>query len=356
MHRSPAPLQVLLDRHGAERATGFSAVGSFADSDIWLPFVVQVHDGFLEWKRSPRNSGTSVFGLPGQVDEHCLWRFLRLATAEEEAVARFARQYGVLYLASHGIPGGSPPTRVDPEAPVPESRAGVIGPDGKFKPFDLRERWYREPVEAWRAWAAHAKLVLTFGIALRDEKRIDPRSFLSRARIDPGPDESSVLLEEDSVYLERREDGELQLSEYGFTLFWRLSPWRLIRDLEECTSLQQQRECLARYIDEQWLYLAELTVRMEWGSSRPRIRIDRTITERGGLFGFQNCFPVLAGQLVATILSQGQVNFCAVCGVPYPCARRRATGLCSPCRANARRAAQRRWKAKNSAGKVAGEK
>jgi hypothetical protein len=355
-------LQVLLDRQDAERASGFSAVASFSGQDVLLPHEVQVFNGYLEWKpfrntdEVPGKDWTQqrigdAFGVPGRTDLDCLWHFIRLADAHsEEEFARFARKHGVLYLAPHGIPGSSPPRRIDPEAPVPLSTLGTTDLVGKFRPFDLRERWHQEAIEVWRAWALHAKLVLVFGIALRDDDRIAPQSFLHRHGIDSGPDLPHVQFEEDSIYVERTDRGELQLSEYGFTLFWRLSPTRLIRDLEECDSVVTQRKCLAWYLDHQWLHFTDLTLRIEWIGSRPQIQIDRPITKRDWLSGVHWCFPVLAGQLVATILSDRRVNFCVNCGMPYPCERRRLGGRCPECRESARRATKRAWKARHAAG------
>jgi len=327
----------LVDARG-ERAASFGVGAAFRQTRIRMPDVVQVRDGFLEWK----DASALIQVKYGRTDERCLWRFLRLADTplgQEEAFADFARRYGVLSLNEDGIPGGDPPERPDPDAPPPPRGPTVRRPDGTRVSLSRPSMWRREPLEAWRAWARHARLLIEFGLALRGDRRIEPRSLLRRYGVDPGPTGDDVQLDDDSPCLERDERGELRLSPYGEMLY---------RHLESAESLAHQRVVLAWEVQTRWTDLSEFALRLDWNGAVPRVLLDLDWRRRGHFVG-PWCFPTLAGQLVATIASEQNVNHCYECGNPYPCIRRKPRGRCPECQRLERNRSVSRSKAKRKA-------
>jgi hypothetical protein len=143
-------------------------------------------------------------------------------------------------------------------------------------PLVFQATWYRELIAAWQAWARYTRLVLTLGLALRSSsQRVVPDARLRALGFDPGPRESKIWVDEDSPYVESRSDGTLQLSELGYTLFRRISPWRLIRELDACRTLGEQRMLLEREINLRLLSRIDYGLRLGWSDAVPHILLDR---------------------------------------------------------------------------------
>lgn len=322
-----AGLVELMAGQDMERASIVGAAADFGDGHIYVPRRVRVRDGRVEWNDDGMTSGPARRRLDGG----CLPAFLRLAydsTQWDRRCEAFVRRYGVLSLGEDGWPTDTPPIWDDPDVP-PMIGPSVQGQDGKRVTLETYDRWTCEPVVAWRAWALHAQVVLGLGIALRGGRRIVPDVRLQRDGFDPGPKEDEIEIGENSPFVSQSDDGKLVLSDLGYTVYHRLLPWHLIRDLNRCETGREQRARLAREIDVRWLHVAEYGLRLDWSDDTPRLRIDRPLFDRLG-YNVHWCFPTLAGQMVAWLASSVKMNVCS-CGQIYPVKRRRANGRCAEC-------------------------
>jgi hypothetical protein len=315
------------------------AAATFSDMKIQLPERVQIHDGGLEW-----SEGVVVADMRfGRLNGACLRHFIRLADAPETKIASFARTYGPLTLGEDGYPVDQDdlPSRIDEEEPP------AIGPTlpGSDEPLITRRVWYREPLAAWRAWARYVGTVFLLSHELRAGKLAVPDVRLKRLGLDPGPNDPNF--EHDSPYIERDATGTCQLSALGRTVYDRLWPWRLCRDLEACHTAEEQWALLARDVSLRLLGGLPYEIRLAGTAQHPRVELGQTLFEQ--MFGYRRIYsalPIIAGQLVAAISGGRGTQLCADCRIPYPVQRHRKNGRCPECRRRAHSAAVQRSKKK----------
>lgn len=330
---------------GRRWETRLTATGMLGRRRMRLPVDVRVRDGFLEWKEwsNWRNPSDWI------VDEGCLERFLRLddpRRSNDEDIVRFARRYGALSLDEHGLPGGTPISVPDPDSPPPPKGPRVGG-----KAIVLDETWNREPVEAWRAWARYAKVVLVLGLALHDGRRIDPEWRLRKANFYAPPMDEE--LPEDAPYFTRTTSGVVKFSEYGEKMvLW----YRLIRDLDRAKTLREQRTRWAWDIEGHWLNFSEAALLCTWTKQTPVISLDRPMRQRG-VAADPWCFPIVAGQLVATVISGGGMVQCTEgrCGDWFRGERQTKNRKCPDCKRRANSQASQKWKATHRAHPESGQ-
>jgi hypothetical protein len=324
-----------------EKADGaaLGAAATFSDVKIQLPQRVQIRGGILEWSEGV----TMADWRFGRLNGACLRHFVRLAYASEARFATFARTYGPLMLDEDGhlVDQDDLPSRLDEDEPP------VIGLTfrGREKPSVWRRKWYQEPLDVWRAWARYVGTVLLLSHGLRSGKLHAPDVWLKRAGLDPGPNDPD--LEDDSSYIECDETGTYQLSALGKTVYERLWPWRLCRDLEDCRTAEEQWAILARDVSLRLLGGLPYEIRLAGTAQHPRVDLGRTLHEQ--LFGYRrihSALPIIAGQLVATISGGHGTQLCADCRLPYPVQRRRKNGRCEECRKRAHSAVVQRARAK----------
>ena len=326
--------EVLAEVDGA----ALGAAATFRDMNIQLPQRVQIRAGTLEWSDGVIGADRR-FGL---LNGACLRHFVRLADAPEAKIASFARTYGPLMLGEDGYPvhHGDLPSRIDEDEPP------VIGPTfrGRDRPLVWRRVWCQEPLAAWRAWARYVGTVLLLSHELRAGKLDVPDVRLKRLGLDLGP--SDPNLEDDSPYVERDATGTYQLSALGLTVYDRLWPWRLCRELEACRTAEEQWALLARDVSLRLLGGLPYEIRLAGTAQHPRVELGRTLHEQ--LFGYRrihSVLPMIAGQLVAAISGGQGTQLCADCRLPYPVQRRRKNGRCPECRKRAHSAVVQRSRA-----------
>ncbi len=325
--------------------SGYGAAVATAGARVVLPMRVRIHGDQLEW------SDTDAFGdgVPprGSIDGACLRSFVRLADAPSERIAGFARRYGVLYLGERGLP-------VHPDD-VPKQRDDSVPPRDHVRvgKFDIHPVWHQEPVDAWRAWSRYVGTVLLLAHELRaGERIIAPERRLRSAGFEPG--DPKGWIDDDSPCLERAPDGSLELSELGWTVYQRLWPWRLIRDLDQCRTAAEQRRRLANDVSLWMLPFADYEVALGWSGPLPQPRLDRPIVDRIVDGAVNNAFTTVAGQLIAAMSTGRNLQQCTVCFIPYEVQRRRQNNRCPECAKVARSASTQRSKAKRAAKDAAG--
>ena len=125
-----------------------------------VPLEVRVapdEAGFIEW-RTDRLLGPPPKRVwkTGRSARGCLSRFVRLATASDEAIAEFAASWGVMgFCASHRLPGvhgQCPPAHYA----QPYDASGVL-PD---------YLWWRDASEDWRRVAGQMAAILRLALAI----------------------------------------------------------------------------------------------------------------------------------------------------------------------------------------------
>jgi hypothetical protein len=326
--------EILVEAQG----TAFSAAASFTNTRVHLPERVQIRDGALEW-----SDGLRVMDVRGgRTDSACLQEFVSLADGPPEEIARFVERHGPLFLGPHGLPvhADDLPSRID------ESEPPIVGPTiGRSGESLLTHRvWYREPIDAWHAWARYVGTVLVLCHELRAGERIVPDVRLKRIGFDPGSRDPE--LDDDSPCVEHDAQGTLRLSELGTTVYFRLWPWRVLRALDACRTVDDQWRVLAWDVSFWLLPMVSYAVTLRGTAEHPRIELGRSAWDRKFDFQVHSAMPTVAGQLLATIAGGRSTQLCADCRLPYPVERRRKNGRCPECRRRARSASVQRSKAR----------
>jgi hypothetical protein len=132
------------------------SVDALAETTLAVPCVVRVAQvGLIEWG-IPQQSWFGIRRGP----EGCLEHFMRLITADDEEVVRFAARWGVLGFCEHSLPG------IHHECPPK-----LVGRRRRGDPKDLV--WYREKTDDWRLLAKRVRdlLVLAKGITKGEQVR-----------------------------------------------------------------------------------------------------------------------------------------------------------------------------------------
>lgn len=128
----------------------------------WAPKKVRVVEDRLTWEWEDSHDVWQA-GSEGEL----LPRFTQLRTADTEAIAAFARSWGVLFICTHGLPAGHNPD------PYQISYSGPLGcrplgwareqPRGGRRPDEYA---FWEPVETWRHFARQAGALLSISSSL----------------------------------------------------------------------------------------------------------------------------------------------------------------------------------------------
>jgi hypothetical protein len=136
--------------------------------------------------------GNLVYTLSDTVtagDEGLLRRFLLLADADDESIANYAHEFGVLGLCMHGLPwtwlhdgenlgrACSEPMREDYE------RAAAVFAKGRSPAAATA---FREPLETWRLTARAYRSVIEMADRIQSRKPSDPHHMAAIAALLPG--------------------------------------------------------------------------------------------------------------------------------------------------------------------------
>lgn len=322
--------------------TAFGASAALTGRRLHVPERAHVRDGVLEWSAAY----TLAEIRTERSSDACLRQFIRLANAPPQKIAEFAKRHGPLHLGTHGLPVAEindlPSRRDDDEPP---RKFGVAS----GHPLLIRRKWFQEPIEGWRAWARFVGTIVVLAYEVRNGERIVvPERRLRAAGLDPGP--PNPMIEDDSPFIRREEDGSLSLSLLGRAVYQWLWPWTLIHDLGECKTADEQWKTIAAHaavISHEVNYAASLA----GTRSHPTIELGPP-TRRfdfGAPLRVDSVFPTISGQMLATITGGSHTHRCTDCQLPYPVKRRRANGRCPECRMIARSASVQRSKAKSRA-------
>jgi hypothetical protein len=274
----------------------------------------------LLWKHSAQ--GERPRRSPARA--HLLDEFLRLADAQPEAVAGYAKKYGVLLICRHGLPSSHQtapfsrkrkPTWVSKYVAVEGGRA-VTRATAWFDRCRLRVRqngWYWEPIAAWRRYAQEARAILAVAAALHENDLGDHRDW------------RTLYCPEQQWVCPRCSAGNPADVDH-------------CRSCDRCwpvPTLAEARILLALFV-QGWLNTAGTKLSFSWGVN-PSISL-----------GSDSLFGALAVQLISAIVGHG-VSLCSGCRLPYLPVRRPALGRHSFCQKCGTRAAWRISKARRRA-------
>lgn len=250
-----------------------------------VPAEISLDGDYLRWEAvgADGQHGPEVIGT-----RYLLLDFQKLADAPAEAVEAFARRWGVLELCLHGLPAG---IHRPPECD-----------------FRVHRGEHREPIFAWRRWAARAEAVVRAAMALHDEQLV-------------GREIWEVLLPS---------DGDTSGDILGASFVG---------------GIHGERALLANEINN-WLRWGRVVPYLEWLRSRSptfALAVDAPLTAGSGLFA------ALAVSLALTAAAAHGLALCSSCGDPYTPARKPQSGRRHYCPACGRRAAWRESKRRNKA-------
>jgi hypothetical protein len=323
------------------KGSSYGAAAAAVESRVMLPARVQINGEILDWSD---HDGTGLGERSGHIDDACLRQFARLADAPPDRFVTFARHYGVLYLGK----GGFPVHPDDLRRRVDHDHPPWIGPCVGGQPIEDFSVWYQEPLEGWRAWSRYVRAVYVLCHELRQgERLVVPEVHLSRLGVDIGPKDRDVMI---NAYLEPTSDGELQMSDLGWTIYSRLWPRRLCRELQRCQTVEAQWDCLVQDVGVRLLRQAEFEIRLGGSWAAPRITLDRPFLDRIAMvWRVHHALSTIIGQLLASASGRANQHQCVDCRLPYPVQRRRENGRCPECRMKARSASVQRSKARQRA-------
>src|SRR6266542_6970364 len=244
--------------------------------------------------------------------------FLKLGNAANEAILRYARRWGPLWLCGHVLP--------------------MAHEDGCWTVHEIEERdgdpsgaiiWWQEPISGWRTVSRDAGAVVRIARQLHNGQfgRHDDwesmlylpevmRQLLYAKFAEEGVDEAEVDAYGVDDVDEREDDFEV-LTPRQRRLVERLMMSRLYE------SVEFQRDVLSEVLN-YWLTVATVRPRLHWSGGKPEIQLGG-----GGLFG------ALAVQLLFECARTDGLAVCTSCGTPFlPAARRPRrdhNAYCSDC-------------------------
>lgn len=302
-----------------------------------VPVEVRVEGDSLLWCLGPPwepGDPVNLFDLRGFREggsvAGALWAFVDLIDAEPEAVAAFARRYGVLALGANGRPSSAQTYGEERDLP-----STVEGDDGVS--------WYSEPAAAYRLFAVALRAMLAFGIAARGKDAIDSKAVIRDYGLDRFDWDTFGMPE---TY---GDDGGAS----GLFLLWLqyLHPQRLFR-LVDGRASREARDMLSRYVSRTWLAWASLRPIMTW-QDEPRLTLDFGDPRTTLIFPAGMAFSVIVGQALAVLTSPAfeRLALCAVCGRLYQPAikpGRHTVAYCSEHKLEGDRARKRKWAQKKA--------
>ncbi|HEV2109532.1 MAG TPA: hypothetical protein VGR16_14830 [Thermomicrobiales bacterium] len=348
---------IYIDDALSDRAKRFAATVAPARGNVIVPRAVRVRDGALEWSaQAPGWDGTwseaqyaeagTTHYTRGRIDDQVLKRFIKLFREPDAKVVEFARRYGVLYVQPNGVPNGEPdeveyPDETYQTVAFVRDRNGKVVGLGRRGVGDLLhiERanspvlWHREPLQLWRDWSLLVRLLLLYGLALRDTaNRIEPEALLRQWQIDLPPADDVC---------ERWYMSEPISLVYALT-FTRVGPAR--DNQTRLTTASEQRENLGGWLDSLAGH-AGTVMRLDWArEGRLQARIGRSYSENlSWLTNTPNrVFGDVMVQLVNALVGDGQQRICPDCGEPFE--RKGKETRCEDCRLARKQATQRaKW-------------
>ncbi|SRR6266567_1860881 len=158
-----------IDRAGLTRDRGAPEFERPIIDLTWqVPSEVDVEDGCLVWTVHPEDVTSEVRSNPWRRTESPMLRqFLELADADDNTIAAYASNWGVLWICPHGLPGWH-----TAEAPrlayvrrffgAPEPRPAMDSHCANMAWIDERT----EPIATWRHSSASARALLEATAAL----------------------------------------------------------------------------------------------------------------------------------------------------------------------------------------------
>jgi len=275
-----------------------------------VPTHVRAGTARIEWGVA-RDADDNLWANGAPAAE-CLWEFVRLAgSSDTDNFVRYASRYGVLGLTRDAIPGTADGVRA--------------------RAIEGEVSWFWEPVEAWRAWAIHAKATLALASALQAGDLIDPFQVLLAVGIDAGePDDIAFAAEIAQRNAPDFEPGPDETMAYWEMVNSTLSPWWLARFLSDPLeefggdTVGTQRQAIAIMLTSLWLEYSRLTPQVQWGDGPPQVTLTShrsvivmDVPDRFG-WPYGSLFPILASELVAVITDQTPIATCARCRTLRP--------------------------------------
>ena len=314
--------------------------------------------------------------LPGAPFSDCLFNFLALADeVDPAAFLAFAETHGVLGLTEDALPEYFE-RKLCPRVPD--------DPD-----------WAFEPLEAWRAHARNARMLLALALALRQGEAIDPVAILQSAgishnlmtlydglnphemlrsamsRFSPAffqsrkderePEDLSVAVERATGELfraieeiararSRTDMHEVEtVSSYGLRLRALSYGGHWLMLMQSLPQLGWQRVFLTSALEEAWLRFANVQPNVAWweGPAKLQLTLNRVnvLDQYSPFRSPENpLFSVIAVELAGIICSDRNVGQCSRCGRLYPSKTKVRTdqpNYCASCRPAVRKATNR---------------
>ena len=287
-----------------------------------VPDKITISDGELvgDWSRGFHERSATDGALPA---------FLALAGANDAAVLRYARRWGVLNLCRHGLP------TLHDGAYSPLFGQELDGPPGSICE-DLGGPRFREPLTLWRSYAARARAVIALSVRLRNGDVLNTAS----ARDDFVTARLGLLYDgqahADVVALYTAMMGPFDpapfarvLASYADNPVARAA----IQEVHDQAAAMTEEEARRMWLGldvagrvRDWMSLGNVSLGLEWDGDaiRPKLQAGRV----PGLFG------ALAAELFRAVAG-ASLALCSQCGTVYqptrkPAATRRS--YCSACR------------------------
>lgn len=240
----------------------------------------------LLWSAWDESGSTTLRSPAGRFQPEMLRRFAALADKTDEAIASFARTFGVLGLCVHRLPRSH----------------------GDGCSFVGDRLALEEPLWAWREWSARARAIL----ALAEAHRRNRLGQITDCRDLLGGQQVEVIRLDDSDDRPAKIDREI--------------PWREQTDHDP---LELERTELLKVLDE-WLKLGQVRLGVAWIGGEHRVA-----TKSAGLFG------ALGLQLLLVVMQSPGLSICKGCSDAFtPSAKNRT--YCQDCGEDQRARARER--------------
>lgn len=267
---------------------------------------VETSEARLIWWANGRGGSVASRQEPSK---GMLTAFVRLGNASDEAIRRYAQEWGVLKLCRHYLPMTHPPM------PEPIKRAGAL-PPGCVPLFHEDQGAFWEPLAMWRTYAQEVRSILNIAEQLH--------------RGEVGKLEDWNLIR----------NWQSHMLMWGFALLGddRVTVDNRLKALGRSERVGFERRVLSSIVRDNWIRPGGVELNFTWEAEEPAVEVGGV-----GLFG------ALATQLMLAVGKTDSLVLCTSCNTPFM-PERRPRGPRSYCRAcgrkDALRDAQRRRRAR----------
>jgi hypothetical protein len=271
---------------GLTRSDGF--LGRSAIPARWVhPSSIALHEGQLRYRLAG--------GQDTVADASMLPDFLRLSTASDESILRYARRWGRFSLCRHGTPCFH--TRNQEFAAVTACLPLGVKEEWFYTAPDGTPRYVWEPVAVWRHYSRKALAILNICANLRSNR-------LARA-------EDWLTVYEWSDYHDAHAYPHVEIDTITGDVC-------VLRDTSEPPlwgrSIAEERDLVTRCING-WLSLDVTTLMVQWPRDRDSPQLALV---HGGLFA------ALGLQILLAFTNNDGLALCSACSMPYIPSRRPA--------------------------------